>query len=105
MGETSKISISSLDLRFSSLRLVSPQQVARVRQSIERDGLKHPVVVSTGVEEGRMVLVDGFKRVKALQELKQSEVAADLVAFDGPASQAALFACNQPVDVNPIEQV
>jgi hypothetical protein len=55
-----EVAIGELDQRFASLRLVAPEELGRVRASIERMGILSPVLVATAVEATRVVLVDGF---------------------------------------------
>ena len=90
------LTLEQLDVRFESLRLVSPTEMNRLRASVERDGVRQPVVVSTGVETDRFVLLDGFKRVKILREQGTAEVPATLVTLDATASKAAIVTCNAP---------
>ena len=59
-----EIAIEALDQRYAALRLAAPDELARVRGSIERMGMLHPVLVATAIEPPRLVLVDGFKRVR-----------------------------------------
>lgn len=88
--------VDELQLRFSALRLPAPEQVGRLRLSIEREGLRVPVLASTGVEAGQKVLVDGFKRLQAVRDLGGETVAASLVDLDARACQAAILHCNAP---------
>ena len=55
-----EIAIAELDQRFASLRLAAPEELGRVRASIERMGILSPVLVATAVEAARIVIVDGF---------------------------------------------
>ena len=65
-----ELDLHQLDLRFASSRLVEPQAVARIAQSIERCGQIVPciVVAVPGGAEPR-VLIDGYRRVAALRRL------------------------------------
>lgn len=90
------LELKQLDFRLESLRLVSPVEMNRLRSSVEREGVRQPVVVSTGVEPKRLVLLDGFKRVKVLQEQGAEEVQATLVSLDAPAAKVAIVTCNAP---------
>src|SRR5262249_39655268 len=63
-GVRDEVAIAALDQRYASLRLVSPEELGRVRTSIEHIGILSPVLVATGVEAAQVVLVDGFKRVR-----------------------------------------
>ena len=96
MATLETLTLEQLDVRFESLRLVSPAEMSRLRASVERDGVRQPVVVSTGVERDRFVLLDGFKRVRILREQGTAEVLATLVTLDAAASKAAIVTCNAP---------
>ena len=68
------LDLHRLDLRFAGSRLVEPQAVARIAQSIERCGQIVPCIVvavpggaSTGADP--RVLIDGYRRVAALRRL------------------------------------
>jgi len=63
--------LSHLDLRYAGLRVLDPGRVSRLAASIARDGQRAPVLV---VADG--VLVDGYHRVRALEELGRDTVAA-----------------------------
>lgn len=85
-----------LDQRFESLRLRSPEEMGRLRSSVERMGILSPVLVATAVEAGRLVLVDGFKRVRILAERGEQMVWATRVALDAAAAKVAMVAANAP---------
>ncbi len=93
---TYSLHVGELHLRYAALRLPAPELVARLRSSIERDGLRTPVLASTGVESGQKVLVDGFKRLQAVRDLGGQTVAASLLDLDATACQAAILHCNAP---------
>jgi ParB-like chromosome segregation protein Spo0J len=59
-----------LDLRYAGLRVLDPGRVSRLAASIARDGQRAPVLVA-----GCGVLVDGYHRVQALEELGRDTVA------------------------------
>ena len=61
-------------LRFAASRLVDPQAVARIAQSIERCGQIVPCITAlapggTGAGAAPLVLIDGYRRVAALRRL------------------------------------
>ncbi len=60
-----------LVLRYSGLRVLDPGRVSRLAASLVRDGQRSPVLVVEG-----SVLVDGYHRVAALQELGRDLVKA-----------------------------
>jgi ParB/RepB/Spo0J family partition protein len=65
-----------LDLRYEGLRKRSPAREARLLASLAESGQQVPVVVVAGKDEGRHVLVDGYKRVRALVRLRRDAVQA-----------------------------
>jgi ParB-like chromosome segregation protein Spo0J len=93
-GGIEEVAVEELDLRFESLRLHSPSQVARLEASMKREGIRQPVLAATEVEPGRRVLVDGFKRVRVARELQISRLAVSLLPLDAPAALAAMLCSN-----------
>ena len=89
------VPVQDLDTRYASLRLVQPEQVAAVRRSVQRHGVLHPLVVN-GEADGRLVLLDGFKRRRVLEELGLPESPVRVVRLQEAAAQAAMITCNQP---------
>jgi ParB-like chromosome segregation protein Spo0J len=89
-----EVALEELDLRFESLRLHSPSQVARLQASVKSEGIRQPVLAATAVEPGRRVLVDGFKRVRVARELEISHLAVSLLPLDAPAALAAMLRSN-----------
>jgi ParB family chromosome partitioning protein len=68
------LDLHRLDLRFAGSRLVEPQAVARIAQSIERCGQIVPCIVvavpgGAGTGADPRVLIDGYRRVAALRRL------------------------------------
>lgn len=59
-----------LDLRYSRLRLRSPRREKKLVASIAEVGQLVPVAVVPGADPARRVVIDGFKRVRALRRLK-----------------------------------
>jgi len=95
-GAMELMELGLLDRRLASLRLPSPAQLARLRASVAREGVRSPVLVSTAVHAGKLVLLDGFKRVRVLEELEEPAVRVTPVALDAAASAAAILRCNAP---------
>ena len=94
-GDPQQLALTAIDRRFASLRLISPLALRRLRASIEREGIRHPVLVSSAVESPRWVLLDGFKRVRVAEELALASLWAQAVPFDAAQSKAAIVHCNQ----------
>lgn len=93
--EPHSLALAAIDRRFAPLRLISSADLRRLRVSIEREGIRHPVLVSTAVEPERTVLLDGFKRVRIAEELELASLWAHSVALDAAQSKAAMLHANQ----------
>lgn len=88
------VPISEIDLRLEELRLASPTACARLQASLRKDGLREPLLVSDLVESGRLVLVDGFKRLSALKALNLDSVSVCVVHLPGDQAEAAILTSN-----------
>lgn len=75
-----EISLSLIDENLSRFRLPNPRSIKGIVQSLETYGQLVPVVV--GIREDRYELIDGFKRLRASQQLDRSFLTASI--FDGP---------------------
>ena len=80
-----ELDLHRLELRFADSRLVEPQAVARLAQSIERCGQIVPCIVvaapdgrdgddGEGSDPRALVLIDGYRRVGALRRLGRDTV-------------------------------
>jgi ParB-like chromosome segregation protein Spo0J len=87
--------LADLDQRFARLRLCSPETEVWLRGSVEREGLRESLVVSSGVESGKLVLVDGFKRVRVLSDMGRVEVPVRVMAADAAGCHAAILTLNR----------
>lgn len=66
-----------LDLRYQRLRVQSPERQRRLLASIAERGQLVPIVVVAAADvPGREVVIDGYKRVRALRQLRQDTVRA-----------------------------
>lgn len=70
------LELHQLDLRYEGLRRRSASREARLLASLAQVGQQAPVVVVGESEGGRLVLLDGYKRVRALRQLKADTVVA-----------------------------
>jgi ParB/RepB/Spo0J family partition protein len=95
MSDPQQLSLAQLDRRFTSLRLAAPEELRRLRASVQRDGIRDPVLVSLGVQADRWVLLDGFKRVRVADELGLTHVWVRSVQLDATQAKAAILHCNQ----------
>jgi ParB-like chromosome segregation protein Spo0J len=89
-----EVAITALDQRYASLRLVSPEELVRVRTSIERMGILSPVLVATGVEAAQVVVVDGFKRVRIATDRGDQLMWVRRAALDAMGAKVAMLGAN-----------
>src|SRR5436309_3942060 len=71
-----------LDLRYEHLRVRHREREQRLLASLAEVGQQVPIVVLDGGSEGRFILVDGYKRVRALRRLSSDTVRATRWALD-----------------------
>jgi ParB family transcriptional regulator, chromosome partitioning protein len=71
-----ELELHQLDLRYEGLRRRDSRRERTLLASISGVGQQAPVVVVAGGDVGRHVLVDGYKRVRALEKLKRDTVCA-----------------------------
>lgn len=69
------LELHQLDLRYELLRRRAPEQEKRLVASLALSGQQTPIVV-VGCEGVSWVVVDGYKRVRALRQLKADTVLA-----------------------------
>jgi ParB family chromosome partitioning protein len=70
-----QLELQELDTRYEKLRRRAPRREERLLSSLASAGQQTPVVVITA-EAGRHVLLDGYKRVRALTKLREDVVTA-----------------------------
>jgi ParB family chromosome partitioning protein len=68
------LELHQLDLRYEKLRTRKPEAERKLVASLAAIGQQVPVVVVQGEGPDRFVLVDGYKRVRALRRLRQDLV-------------------------------
>lgn len=83
-----EIELHLLDLRYEGLRRRCREQEKRLLASLAQHGQQTPVV-AVAAEGGRYVLVDGYKRVRALKALKADTVLGTV--WDLAESEALLL--------------
>jgi ParB family transcriptional regulator, chromosome partitioning protein len=78
-----------LDMRFAGARLLEPRAVERLARSIARDGQIVPCIVvgaspnsAEARDDGRLVLIDGYRRVAALRQLGCDRASVERWACD-----------------------
>jgi len=96
------LDLSAIDLKFSRLRLMDPQAEARMLASMRRQGQLTPIVV--GREAGRVFLVDGFKRYRALHHLGTAQIRAQVLERPVRSLKAAIVQLNGRRGLTSIEE-
>jgi len=97
MSAPQQLELTQIDLRLSSLRLTHPTDLRRLHESIHSEGgIRDPLLVSTDVEPGCWVCVDGFKRVLMAEELGMTHLWVHTARLDLAHAKAAILHCNQP---------
>lgn len=84
-----ELEFHQLDRRYEQLRTSCRKRDSRVLASLDRVGQQLPVVVVAGGDEGRYILVDGYKRVRGLRKLGRDTVRA--TCWDLPEDEALLL--------------
>jgi len=85
-----ELEISRIELRYEDLRVHSAERDRRLVASIAEVGQMVPIVVVSGDDaDGPPVVIDGYRRVKALKRLRHDVVLA--VRWDLPEMEALLL--------------
>ncbi len=64
-----ELDLHRLDLRYADLRIQIPGAVEALCRSLERCGQLVPCLAVAAEDEGRLILVDGYRRITALRRL------------------------------------
>lgn len=86
--------ISTIDDRYSCYRLIYPKAEKLMIESIERYGQLTSVVVSKA-REGRYLMIDGFKRLRASRSLERPSLQATVIQAGERALKAAILHLNR----------
>jgi ParB/RepB/Spo0J family partition protein len=79
------LNLSSLDERYGRLRVTDHRREMQLMASLDEQGQQDAIIV-VGEAEGRYVIVDGHKRVRALRRLRRDTVKA--IVWEASASEA-----------------
>jgi len=71
-----ELEFHQLDLRYERLKVVRPDQERRLLASLAEVGQQVPIVVVEKAADGAFVVIDGYKRVRALRRLGRDTVGA-----------------------------
>ena len=78
---TMQLEFHQLDRRWEHLRVREPHRQRRLLASLADSGQQTPIVVVTAGPPGRYLLIDGHKRVAALEQLGRDTVEATVWAM------------------------
>lgn len=79
MGNVIRLDLHALIPRFAALRLHDPKRLRNLTRSIERNGQLAPVIaVPDEKDDLRWVLIDGYRRREALQQVGKDLVWVDV---------------------------
>jgi ParB-like chromosome segregation protein Spo0J len=89
------VAIAELDERLARYRLSQSVSEAQIAKSLKQYGQLSPIIVSaTGERE--LMLIDGFKRLRAARQLKGfTHLQARMLEVDQASAKAAMFHLNQ----------
>src|SRR5271154_4467385 len=79
---TMHLEFHQLDRRWEHLRVREPQRQRRLLASLADSGQQTPIVVVSTATPGRYLVIDGHKRVAALQQLGRDTVEATIWAMN-----------------------
>lgn len=77
-GEVVQREISDLELRYESFKTRNPEEETRLLASLAEGDMREPIAIAE--HEGRIVVLDGFKRLRCAQKLKWSLMPCQVVA-------------------------
>lgn len=81
-----QINLQALEFRYEKLRIRRLDQEKRLLTSLGEVAQQSPVIAVAAREAGRYVVIDGYKRVRALKKLKED--VAKAIVWDMPEDQA-----------------
>jgi ParB family transcriptional regulator, chromosome partitioning protein len=85
-----ELEFHQLDLRYEHLRVRRPDKERRLLSSLAESGQQVPIVVVAVIDQpNRFLVVDGFKRIRALRRLKQDTLQATV--WDMTETEALLL--------------
>ena len=92
-----ELEFHQLDLRYEGLRVRRPDRERRLLASLAERGQQVPIVVICLPEEpNRFLVIDGYKRIRALQRLGQDTVRATVWDMDETEALCWTGPCAQP---------
>lgn len=100
--QPTELNLSSLDERYGRLRVTDRRREMQLMASLEEQGQQDAIIV-VGEAEGRYVVVDGHKRVRALRRLRRDTVKALVLEASASEALAAVYRAANRQGYNAIE--
>lgn len=88
------IQIEDFDLSLAGLRIIKPEDVIQVHDSMWLHGQLQPIVARE--HEGRCQVIDGFKRVYSSMELMLSTLQCQVLDIDLQQAKLLILSYNRP---------
>lgn len=80
--QTPEVDLHRLDLRFADARLLEPRAIEALARSIEQSGQLIACIAVPEADSNRLILVDGYRRVRALRRLGRDTARVECWACD-----------------------
>jgi ParB-like chromosome segregation protein Spo0J len=74
--QTTEVDLHRLELRFAAARLIEPRAIEALARSIEQSG-QLIACIAVPDTDGRLILIDGYRRVQALRRLGRDTAQVD----------------------------
>jgi ParB family transcriptional regulator, chromosome partitioning protein len=87
MNTATEVDLHRLELRFAAARLIEPHAIDALARSIEQSG-QLIACIAVPDTDGRLILIDGYRRVQALRRLGRDTAQVD--TWDCELAQALL---------------
>jgi hypothetical protein len=98
-----EIPLDSLDLKYAGLRARRPTLEKRLVASMGETGQQSPVIV-VRADNGKHLVIDGHKRVRALRTLNSAVVKASVWEIPAPEALVALYQLASGSGWNAVEE-
>jgi ParB/RepB/Spo0J family partition protein len=89
--EVNEINLDALELKYERLSVRRDAAERKLLTSLGESGQQSPVIVVHGGEQGRYVVIDGYKRVRALKRLKADVARVAVWELDEAQALAASY--------------
>jgi len=89
-----EIPLEKFDLSLSGMRIINPEWVVRIQNSMWLHGQLQPVVARP--HEGKYQVIDGIKRVHAAEELMMETLQCHVLDIDIQQAKLLLISYNRP---------